>query len=133
MRVRGHNILAILVAAVAMYAIGALIYGLFLSAAWQAATGYEPAQYAGLEWRMALSPVMPILIAIGLALIVQWRGVVGPVAGAKTGLIAALFFLFPARLYNFVYSPESPNVLCIDTLHLFLLAAVGGAIIGAWR
>lgn len=133
MRFQGHNVLAILVAAAAMYAIGFVIYGLVFSQMWQDAVGYDAADYAGLEWRMALSPVMPILIAIGLSLVIKWRNAAGWMGGAVTGFWIALFFLFAARLYNFAYSAESETVLALDGAHLFLNAIVGGAILGAWK
>lgn len=133
MRYGGHNILAIGVAAIVMYALGAAIYGFLFAAQWQAATGFSEADYAGLEWRIALSPVMPILIATGLSVVQKWRNQSGMTAGAVAGFTIALVFLLAGRLYSFVYSAESEIVLAIDALHLFLISMIGGAIIGAWK
>jgi hypothetical protein len=133
MRYQGHNILAIVAAAAAMYAIGFLIYGVLFSAQRQAASGYTEESFAGQEWKMALSPVMPLLIAAGLSLAIKWRAQPGWMAGAVTGLIMALVFVFASRLYTFVYSPEAAAMLAIDSAHLFLISAAGGAIIGAWK
>jgi hypothetical protein len=133
MRIAGHNVLAIAVAAIVMYGLGAAIYGLLFSAQWQAATNFNKDDYVGLEWRMALSPVMPILIATGLSIVQKWRNQSGLSAGAVAGFTIALVFLVPVLLYSFVYSTESEIVLAIDTLHMFLISIVGGAIIGAWK
>jgi len=133
MRYQGHNLLAILAAAVVMYLIGFLIYGLMFEAQWQAMSGYTQESFAGQEWKMALSPIMPLLIASGISLANKWRAQPGWMAGAVTGFIVALCFVFASRLYTFVYSPEVIGMLAIDSAHLFLVSVVGGAIIGAWK
>ncbi|MGE0828287.1 MAG: DUF1761 domain-containing protein [Hyphomonadaceae bacterium] len=133
MRYQGHNILAIIVAAVAMYAIGAIIYGALFGEYWMQLSGVTKDSFAGEEWRMALSPIMPILQAIGLSLVIKWRNAVGWLEGAASGFWMALFFVFASRLYMFVYSTEPSALLGLDTVHLFLINMVGGAIIGAWK
>lgn len=134
MRFQGHNVLAILVAAIAIYAAGFLIYGLVLGDAWVAASGYTKAEIETGMSKMPLSPIMPILIAIGLSLAIKWRNKPGWMAGAVTGLLMAAFFLFPERLYGYVYAPAGGGILLsIDTLHLFLSGLVGGAVLGAWK
>jgi hypothetical protein len=132
MRINGHNILAIALAAIVMYGVGAAIYTGF-SQQWMAWSGVTEESFAGQEWRMALSPVMPILQAIGLSLAIKWRGAAGWMGGAATGFWMALCFVFASRLYMFVYSVEQPGLLGIDTVHLFLINLIGGAIIGAWK
>lgn len=132
MRVAGHNLVAILVAAIVMYGIGALIYGVLFSAQWMALAGYREEDFAGQEWRMALSPIMPLLIAFGVSTAINWRGVGTLAGGLTTGLLVGVFFLFAGRLYAFVYGNEPAGLLAMDTAHLVLIAAVGGAIIGGW-
>lgn len=133
MRVNGLNVPAIIVAAIAMYAIGFVIYGLLFSELWQQLAEVTQEDFVGEEWRMALSPVMPILMAIGLALAIKWRGAQGWIGGAMTGALVAVFLVFSARLYSFAYSTEQPGLLAIDTAHLVLDCLVGGAILGAWK
>jgi hypothetical protein len=132
MRWNGHNILAIIFAALVMFGIGAGLYGYLLKDAWMQAMGLttEPEMET---WRYALWPAMPLLQAIGLSLVIKWRSAVGWMSGAATGFWMALFFVFASRLYGFVYSEEVPTLLGIDALHLFLINMVGGAIIGAWK
>lgn len=133
MRFQGHNILAIIIAAALMYGIGALIYGVLFSQQWMALAGVTEDSFAGQEWRMGLSPIMPILQAIGLSLVIKWRNAAGWMGGLATGFWMALFFVFAARLYGFVYSAEPTGLLGIDTLHIFLINMVAGAVIGAWK
>ncbi len=132
MRLAGINVAAVAVAAIAIYAIGFIIYGLLFASAWQSLTGYDPADYVGLEWRMALSPIMPILTAAGVALALKWRNVSGVAAGLSTALLLWLGFVLPARMYTFAYSAEPPALFALDAAHLLLGCLAAGAILGAW-
>jgi hypothetical protein len=133
MRVNGLNVFAIAAAAVAIYAIGFVIYGLVFQEQWMAWAGYDQASFAGQEWRMAISPVMPILIAIGVALVMKWRNASGLAAGAATGFWLGLFFLVGSRLYGFAYGVEPAELLALDSAHLLLNGLVAGAVIGAMK
>lgn len=136
MRIGGQSILAVLAAAVAIYAIGFLIYGLVFSEMWQGFHGYTKDNmatiFAGKEWRMALSPVMPLLIAFGMAKVIGWRGARGVMAGVGTGAWIGVCFLVASRMYAFVYGPEPAGLLVMDSLHVLAGALVAGAIMGAW-
>lgn len=131
--IAGDNWLAVLAAAAAIYAVGFLIYGLVFSGLWLKLTGYTKAQLQPHSWKMALSPVMPILTAIGLAILFK----LARVDNIATGLVIAVqiwfFIVLPARMYNFVYSPEKIGHLVLDGLHLLLGMLVAGAIIAGWR
>ncbi len=134
MRVMGHNVLAIVAAAIAIYAIGFVIYGLLIPAEqYMAMAGLSEDDVAAGQWKMPLGVIMPILIAIGLSLVIKWRNQPGWMAGAMAGFLVALFFLFAERLYGFVYSAEDGQLLMIDSAHAFVTAIVAGAILGAWK
>lgn len=134
MRVMGHNALAIFVAALAMYVIGFVIYGFVLGDAWIAATGYSKEEIETGMSKMPIGFLIPILLATGLSMAVKWRNAPGLIGGVTTGLLVAVFFLIAERLYGYVYSPAGGEVLLgIDVLHTLLIAAVGGAIVGAWK
>jgi hypothetical protein len=127
----GDNWLAILVAAIAIYAVGAAIYG-GLSKIWMQQSGYTKDQLKPHMWKMALSPIMPALTAIGLALILKLARVDNLAAGLLISAQLWLFIVVPARLYNFVYSPEKAGLLAMDLIHLLLGTLVAGAIISSW-
>lgn len=133
MRVKGINLVACGVAAVAMYAVGMVIYGFLFSDLWMGLSGYTEEMLAPFMWKMALSPVMPVLGAIGIAAVMRWRGARGPAAGAATGALVFLFFSFSSRLYGYAYGPEPIGLLALDSAHLLLTHVVGGAIIGAMK
>jgi hypothetical protein len=133
MRVFGVKAGALLAAALAVYFTGFLIYGLLFDAQWMAWSGYTEASLAGQEWRMALSPVMPVLIVLGLGLLMRGRDVTGWQAGARLGALVGLFFLVASRSYMFVYGNEVPELLALDSLHLMLNGVIGGVILGAMK
>jgi hypothetical protein len=134
MRYQGHNVLAILVAAIVIYAIGFVIYGLLIPAEqYLAMAGITEEEAAAAQGKMPLGVIMPILIAIGLSVVVKWRNQPGWMAGLVTGLMMAFFFLFAERLYGYVYSAEDGQLLMIDAAHAFITAGAAGAVLGAWK
>lgn len=128
----GDNWLAILVAAIAIYAVGFIIYGAVFSALWLKLSGYTREQLQPHMWKMAISWIMPALTAIGLALILKLSRVDNLAAGLIVSLQVFVFIVLPARLYSFVYSPEKAGLLVMDAIHLLLGTLAAGAIISAW-
>jgi Protein of unknown function (DUF1761) len=126
--------LPILLAALAVYATGFVIYGLLVPPeTWMAWAGIPPAEMAALGTsRMIFSPAMPLLIATGTAAVLTWRGSRGALPGALTGLALAFFFLVGGRLYGYVYGVEGLNILLLDSAHLLLNGLAAGAVLGAW-
>lgn len=131
--IAGDNWLAVLAAAAAIYAIGFLIYGLVFSGLWLKLTGYTKEQLQPHSWKMFLSPVMPILTAVGLAILFKLARVDNIAVGVVIAFQIWFFLVMPARMYNFVYSPEKIGHLVLDALHLLLGMLVAGAIIAGWR
>jgi hypothetical protein len=131
--VAGDNWLAVLAAAAAIYAIGFLIYGLVFSGLWLRLTGYTKEQLQPHSWKMMLSPVMPILTAIGLAILFKLARVDNIAVGVVIAVQIWVFLVLPARMYNFVYSPEKIGHLVLDGVHLLLGMLVAGAILAGWR
>jgi purine-cytosine permease-like protein len=128
----GDNWLAIGVAAIAFYAVGFIIYGAVFSKLWMQLSGFSKEQLQPHMWKMAISPIMPILAAIGLAIILK----LARVDSLTTGLVITFqiwfFIVLSTRLYSYVYSPERPGLLVMDTIHLLLGFLAAGAIISAW-
>lgn len=134
MRFMGHNALAILVAALAIYLIGFLIYGVLIPAdQYMAMAELSEEEVTTAQWKMPLGVIMPILIAIGLSLVIKWRNRPGWMGGVSTAFFMALFFLLAERLYGYVYSAESGQLLLVDAGHAFVTAIAAGAILGAWK
>lgn len=128
----GPNWLAIVAAAIAFYAVGAVIYG-GLSKLWMQLSGYTKEQLKPHTWRMAISPIMPIFTAIGLAFLFRLAGVTTLMSGIELAALIWFFLILSTRLYSFVYSPERPGLLLMDSIHLLLGYLAAGAILGAWQ
>ena len=132
MRVMGLNVFAIIVAAIVIYAIEFVIFGLMIP-------GEQYAAMVGLSTdqmhadRMAIGVVPPILAAIGLAFAIKWRNQPGWMAGAATGLMMALFFAFAGGLYGYVYGSHNAQFVFVNLAHFLVCYAAAGAILGAWK
>ena len=132
MRVMGLNLFAVIVAAIVIYAIEFVIFGL-------AIPGEQYAAMVGLSMdqmhpeRMPIGVVSPILAAIGLALAVNWRNAPGWMGGLTTGLLMAVFFGFAISLYGYVYGSHNEQFLAVDLGHYLICYAAAGAVLGAWK
>src|SRR5262245_50198360 len=100
MRVMGMNVLAILVAAIAIYLIEFVIFGVLIPGDQYVAMSGVNADQMHPE-RMPFGVIPPILSAIGLALAVKWCNAPGWMGGAMTGVLAAIFLAFPVSFYGF--------------------------------
>jgi Protein of unknown function (DUF1761) len=132
-RVLGLKVVPLLLAAFAVYFMGFLIYGALLSEQWMALAGFTVDSFAGQEWRMALGPVMPIMITLGIGLLIKERGITTLVGGLKLGAFVGAFFLVTTRLYTFAYGIEPFGLLAIDSLHLMLNGLAAGGVLGAMK
>ena len=132
MRFNGHNLLAILAAAVAIYLLEFVLFAVIISAEqYMAMIGVNADQLH--PDRMPYGVIPPILAAIGLSLAVKWRNASGLMGGLTTGVLMAVFFSIAARMYGWVYSFDVNELLYLDSLHFVLTHAVAGAILGAWK
>ena len=134
MRVMGHNVLAIIVAAIAIYLLEFVIFALLMTPQqYEALTGLTPEQHAAGMSRMPVGAVIPILTAIGLSLAIKWRNASGALGGATTALILAVLFGFGTSLYSYVYGGHTEAYLPINLAHFLVCWGGAGAILGAWK
>ena len=134
MRSGGINWLAVLVAAIAIYAIGFVIYGVLIPQdTLTAMMGVSEAEKATAMSRMIYSPLMPILTAVFMAVLFKWGQVADAMSGAKWGVVIALASAVPTMLYGWVYGGLSTDMTMIDCAHLLLGHITAGAILGGWK
>lgn len=132
MRFNGHNLLAIVAAAIAIYLIEFVIFAVLISPEqYQAMVGVTAEQLHPV--RMAFGVISPILAAIGLSLVVKWRNALGFMGGAMTGVWMAIFFAFAASLYGFVYGSNTETLMAVHLGHFVVCYAVAGGILGVWK
>lgn len=131
------NYLAVLVAGVASFALGAIWYSPVLFAKrWQNELGFtdEYLRQANMPLVMGGSLVMMIIMALGNAILQQAiYGADGNLElGLKTGLMIGLFFSATTLAINYFYQRKSLMLWLIDALYQVFFCAIAGAIIGAW-
>jgi len=132
MRIGRINLIGVFAASVVMYANGALIYGLLFSDLWMSLNGYTHEGLAPYMWKMSLSPIMPILGALGVAGLMAWRGDIS-LGGGLTAATFGFIFAFAARLYVFVYGPEETGLIALDAAHLFATYLAAGLVLGIMK
>lgn len=135
MRMMGHNVLAIIVAALAIYLIEYVIFAMLMTQdQYMAMTGFsrEQADAIGTS-RMPVGIVMPLLAALGLSLAIKWRNAAGWMGGVTTALILAVLFGFGTSLYSYVYGAHAASYLPVNLGHFLVAWAAAGAILGAWK
>ena len=135
MRSGGINWLAVIVAAVAFYAIGFVLYGMVIGEEQLTAImGSNPAVSKETEEaRMPFGVLMPLATALFMAVIFKWGQVVGAGTGARWGAAIALASAVPTVWYAFVYGAMPAEMALIDNVHLLLGHAAAGAILGGWK
>lgn len=134
MRFKGHNVLAIIVAALVIYALEFVIFAVLMTPEqFMALTNITEAQIGDGMERMPLGIIPPLFAAIGLSLAIKWRDRPGWMSGAMTGLMLAVLFAFSTSLYDYVYGPHSTAYLAVNLGHFLVCWGVAGAIIGAWK
>ena len=141
-RVAGLNIVALLVATVAFYLVGMVIYGFALMEVWAneslknhglLAPGSAPLTGDALYTALGAIPnsmgegmayglgfVLTLVTTTGIALVL---GMTRPASlGAALGRAFILWLCFGATTltYNVIYSSESTTIYLIDLMHLFI-------------
>lgn len=135
MRINAYNPAPIIVAALVIYLVGFLIYGLIVDPQlWMAESGITQAQMDAVgAARMPFSPLMPIATAIGLAVLYRLTNRKGVACGVWLGVVVALTSAVPTIWYGWVYGVGGLAMPLIDSAHLLLGHAAAGAVIGWWK
>ena len=123
-----------LVAAIAIYAIGFVIYAMLIpEPTWMAMSGMTEAEKATAMSRMMYSPIMPIMIAVFMAVLFKWGQVADAMSGIRWGAVIALASAIPTMLYGWVYGGLSTDMTMVDCGHLLLGHVAAGAVLGGWK
>jgi hypothetical protein len=132
----GVSYLAILVAAVASWLIGAAWY-MALAKPWMAAIGKTEADLKGPSGRP--SPI-PFIISFAAELVMAWTlaGIIGHAGrvtvanGLISGFLVWLGFVATTMLVNHSFGRQKPALTVIDGGHWLAVLLVQGAVIGAF-
>jgi hypothetical protein len=132
------NWIAIVVAAIAAFALGALWYSRTLfGRQWMAAHGHTPEKLAAMQSSMgktyAFSFITYLIMAMVIALLMGLTGGNSVVQGIVIAVLAWLGFGFTIGLNSNLFSDKPATAFMIDAGYQFVHVIVMGAIIGAWR
>lgn len=135
MRISGINILAVLVAAIAVYAVGFVIYGMLIDeSALLQMTGTTADQHAAIGTsRMAYGVVMPLMTAGFMAVLFNWASVSGLMSGVKWGALVAFASAIPTTWYGWVYGVGDCTIFLVDSAHLLIGHVLAGGILASWK
>jgi hypothetical protein len=138
MELSNINFLALLVAAVASFALGALWYSpVLFSKAWQKEVGLsdESLKTANIGLIFGSSFLLMLVMNLGLAVILQGHatGNVSAASGALYGFLIGVFFISTSIGINMLYQRKSFRLWLIDAGYQVGYLALSGAILGAWR
>ena len=130
------NYLAVIVAAVASFALGAGWYGVFAKP-WMEETGItremvaeNPAEtYKG----YATAAVAWVVAALALSMLVQLTGADGIVDGLWLGLIAGIGLVAASQAPHFSFEIKSMRLFLIDEGYPVTALAIAGIILGVWQ
>lgn len=131
------NWLAVLVAGLAWFFLGAMWYSKLLFAKpWIKATAInmeDPNLKTGMAQIMLTSLVLMIISCLGLAIFLAKMPLVNWMTGAKAGLVAALCFCVPAISISYLYEKRPLILHLINGGYNVVGALIAGIILGAWR
>lgn len=132
------NWLAVIVAALAYFALGALWYSpVALGRPWQRAMGWDETQQAGASMMTYAAPALFALVsAIATATLANATGSTDVGTGAVLGLVVGIGYGLALTAYEAVFDPKKPAPWVwwsiTGSYHLVGLVVVG-IIVSAWR
>ena len=135
MSLAGLNWLAIVVAALSAFALGAIWYGPVFGKAWQALSGLtdEDIQqgHPALTYGGAL--VLNLIAAFAMGMVMQLHPAPDLGSGLNVGLLIGLAFVATSFGINYLFAQKPFRLYLIDAGYMVALLAIMGAILGAWR
>jgi hypothetical protein len=133
------NWLAIAVAGFATFMLGGLWYTALFGKAWRAAHGFTEEHIKKAQEEMSppmffgLILLSYLAVSIGMAILLQWTGVVTLAGGAAVGAFVGLMIVGPIVFTNHLPSMVRAPGFLIDAAYSLIYCTMIGAILGAWR
>jgi surface polysaccharide O-acyltransferase-like enzyme len=129
------NYLAVIVAAIAYWLLGAIWYGVVFGEAWMAL------EHMTAEQARSMNPVLPyvitlalnVLIAYALAQICIWRNANTLGRGASVGVLLWIGFVGPVTFTTYMYEMRPKELYAINQFFPLAGFVLMGAILGGWK
>ena len=134
---KGVNWIAVIIAFVALEALGFLWYGVLFSSAWMAemkAVGLNPDTSQAAQVRsLTEGAVLIIVQLLGLSWLLRRLGATSFGAGAMAALAAFVVFALTTAGMEYVYMGFTPKLMAINCGQNLLAYLLGGAILGGLK
>lgn len=130
------NWLAILVAGLAYFFLGALWYMVLFGKKWQSynsALISDPNAKKGRTGIMIISFILMLVCAFGLSLIVTRLNVSGWQVGLKLGILTGVFFGVTSLGISYVYEKKPFGLYFIDGLYTVVGNIIAALIVSCWK
>lgn len=125
------NPLAVVVAAVTMFVLGGLWFGLIVAKPWQRLAGVSDEQLrTGAVGVFGGSAIVAVVIALSLSVFIGGAGAVG---GLLAGLVAGLTYAAAPLVMVGLFERRRGMLLVLDAVYLVAVFAIMGLIIGAMQ
>lgn len=126
-KLAGVNLLGVVLAALVMFFVGFVWYGMLFDSIWMAENGWTAGDFEGQSglW-MPAGFVIPLILAFGLGWHMKQKSISKLDTAALFGLWMSLLIGVPLMMYNYVYSPgHSWELLLIDGSHTVVTFVLG--------
>lgn len=131
-KIFGMNIFGIIAAAIALYSVGFIWYGMLFSQQWQTLTGMTEA--GNMDAQMIIGGFLICLLpAFGLAAILNWAGASRLITCVKIALTVSVLLIVPALAAGNVYQSHPLSLLAIDGSHSVIGFSLMGAVLSFFR
>ncbi len=129
------NYVAIIVAAILYWLLGALWFGVVFGNQWMALEGFKPETMKSMNTTIpyVVSMLLNLVIAFILALVCATQKADSLVKGAQTGILVGIGFVATTTLTTYLYEGRSMHLFLINVGYCVVGMALMGAVIGAWK
>ncbi len=132
------NFLAVIVATIAAFALGAVWYTALFGKRWMREVGLSEEQLKqGAHMGRIYGTCLLLTFVMGLGLAFIWHtedpANLNWQVGLYHGLLIGLFFVAPSTGINYLYQRKSFTLWLIDAGYQVVFLGIMGAIIGAWQ
>lgn len=128
------NYVAVFVAALAYWLLGALWFAVLFSKPWMALEHITPEQASGMNpiAPYVISFILNLVIAFVLAQLCAWRNASTAARGAALGILIWIGFVGPITYTTYMYEMRPKELFAINEFYPLVGLCLMGAILGAW-
>jgi len=128
------NYVAVLVAAIAYWLLGALWFAVLFSRPWMALENITAEQASGVNpiAPYIISFILNLVIAFVLAQLCAWRNANTAARGAALGILIWIGFVGPITYSTYMYEMRPKQLFAINEFYPLVGLCLMGAILGAW-